>query len=359
MPPQSSQITGANNVPLANPRAFLSKNSAVSQPSRPPPSATISAPPVMLSDMPPMRPAANAYPSGGTDTPSSVASGSSVKKDIRRQMHKHLSSGIALSGANKSGVKRPRARSPSPDGPRTLQPAEKVIVPRSAFAQPGQLKVRTDYVPKSKKMALANGTAGAAASGAAGAATNGGAIGVGKKKDPKAALAQICPRCGERVPWGEMDKHIRIELLDPRWKEQKEKAEEWKKTSNLDINDDVIHQNLSAIKEFRGDIFDLEASDVDLKKKIEEQLQRQAEIEKKAWDGHTATVALVAQKAKQTPMDTDALALHRARGLIPVPNEAPAESAIGTAVVPLRQEYPPQARPAFYAPLAASYGYQR
>ena len=44
---------------------------------------------------------------------------------------------------------------------------------------------------------------------------------------------QICPRCNQAIPVDEMDDHVRIELLDPRWKEQKMAAEAKKKESNL------------------------------------------------------------------------------------------------------------------------------
>ena len=38
-------------------------------------------------------------------------------------------------------------------------------------------------------------------------------------------VTQICPNCGEAIPVNELDEHMRIELLDPKWKEQKAVAE--------------------------------------------------------------------------------------------------------------------------------------
>lgn len=46
-------------------------------------------------------------------------------------------------------------------------------------------------------------------------------------------LAQICPNCGERIPVDELDEHMRIELLDPKWKEQKALAEKRQMATNL------------------------------------------------------------------------------------------------------------------------------
>ena len=53
----------------------------------------------------------------------------------------------------------------------------------------------------------------------------------------------------------EMDEHVRIELLDPKWKEQKIKAAENMAGTNL-ISGGVIAENLKRISTFRSDIFD-------------------------------------------------------------------------------------------------------
>jgi splicing factor 3A subunit 1 len=46
-------------------------------------------------------------------------------------------------------------------------------------------------------------------------------------------VTQICPNCGERIPVNELDEHMRIELLDPKWKEQKAVAEKRQQATNL------------------------------------------------------------------------------------------------------------------------------
>ena len=46
-------------------------------------------------------------------------------------------------------------------------------------------------------------------------------------------VTQICPNCGERIPVDELDEHMRIELLDPKWKEQKAVAEKRQQATNL------------------------------------------------------------------------------------------------------------------------------
>ena len=46
-------------------------------------------------------------------------------------------------------------------------------------------------------------------------------------------VTQICPNCGEAIPVNELDEHMRIELLDPKWKEQKAIAEKRQMATNL------------------------------------------------------------------------------------------------------------------------------
>ncbi|KAJ1926962.1 SF3a splicing factor complex subunit [Tieghemiomyces parasiticus] len=77
------------------------------------------------------------------------------------------------------------------------EPAAVVVAP----VKP--MKIRTDYVPKTR----------------AGVSV--------------AEPTQLCPRCHQAIPVSEMDEHVRVELLDPKWKEQKEAALAKHKESNL------------------------------------------------------------------------------------------------------------------------------
>ncbi|KAH0606311.1 uncharacterized protein H6S33_003972 [Morchella sextelata] len=87
----------------------------------------------------------------------------------------------------------------------------------------GQMKIRSDYVPR----ALA-----------------------------KRQLGQlgICPNCGQNIPLDEMEDHMRIELLDPRWKEQRARADAKQLTTNISTNDTVL--NLKRLASQRDDLFD-------------------------------------------------------------------------------------------------------
>ncbi|KAG0054056.1 SF3a splicing factor complex subunit [Gryganskiella cystojenkinii] len=134
-------------------------------------------------------------------------------------------------------------------------------------SQPGlPMKIKEDYVPKAFK-----GRTGAALQEA----------------------TQTCPRCGEQIPLSEMDEHVRIELLDPRFKELREQAEAKNKASNMLSDGTDVAKNLNMLKVHRTDIFSTEEED---KRNAEEERRRRIEKEVNVWDGQTATAAFTAQR---------------------------------------------------------------
>ncbi|KAI6089327.1 Pre-mRNA splicing factor PRP21 like protein-domain-containing protein [Hypoxylon rubiginosum] len=64
----------------------------------------------------------------------------------------------------------------------------------------------------------------------------------------------LCPNCHQQIPMNELEAHMRIELLDPQWKEQKAKAESRYATTNLSHSD--VANNLKRFASQRGDLFD-------------------------------------------------------------------------------------------------------
>ncbi|KAI8848623.1 Pre-mRNA splicing factor PRP21 like protein-domain-containing protein [Chytridium lagenaria] len=126
------------------------------------------------------------------------------------------------------------------------------------------IKIRTDYVPKAKKSAKA------------------------------AVVTQICPRCRRAIPAAEMDQHVRIELLDPKWREQRDRAAENSSGTNL-LTDSTISDNLKRISAYRADIFDLDETKA--KDKVSKLREMAKEKEDKIWDGHSTTIVSVQQKA--------------------------------------------------------------
>ncbi|KAJ5463501.1 hypothetical protein N7475_008445 [Penicillium sp. IBT 31633x] len=100
----------------------------------------------------------------------------------------------------------------------------------AAQAVPGQqpMRIRSDYVPRAQA----------------------------RRQQVQMA---ICPYCNQKVPSAELDEHIRIELLDPRWKEQRAKAESRSATTNLSTVDVV--NNLKRLASQRSDVFDPSPAD--------------------------------------------------------------------------------------------------
>lgn len=111
--------------------------------------------------------------------------------------------------------------------------AAQVEVPRQGRtespvpAAPGQpaMRIRSDYVPRAQA-----------------------------RRQQGAGATALCPNCKQQIPVAELEQHMRIELLDPRWKEQRAKAESRSATTNLSTVDVV--NNLKRLASQRSDVFD-------------------------------------------------------------------------------------------------------
>ncbi|KAI4136412.1 MAG: hypothetical protein LQ341_005628 [Variospora aurantia] len=64
----------------------------------------------------------------------------------------------------------------------------------------------------------------------------------------------VCPNCNQQIPVNELEQHVRIELLDPRWKEQRLKSDQRQMTTNLSTSD--VAANLKRLASQRSDVFD-------------------------------------------------------------------------------------------------------
>lgn len=101
----------------------------------------------------------------------------------------------------------------------------------------------------------------------------------------------ICPNCKQSIPENELDEHIRIELLDPRWKEQKRSLDQ-RRQQHLQLNQGAdITTSLRNLASARTDLFGDEMDEATRKAKEEEEKKRRKEREKIIWDGHTASAA--------------------------------------------------------------------
>ncbi len=68
------------------------------------------------------------------------------------------------------------------------------------------------------------------------------------------AARAIDPITGKSVPVSDVPEHLRIQLLDPKWAEERKKFQDKQKESNL-VTGDAIVSNLTRYSQARGDLF--------------------------------------------------------------------------------------------------------
>jgi len=119
------------------------------------------------------------------------------------------------------------------DEPSSFVPAptsRNEIIMGAAFGSGAGIKVRTDYVPRSGVSAASS------------------------------TLTQICTICNASVPVSQIEEHIRIELLDPKWRTQRLAALAKTRDSNLVETGTDVSRNLDALARNRSGIEDPYAS---------------------------------------------------------------------------------------------------
>ncbi|KAK3674423.1 SF3a splicing factor complex subunit, partial [Recurvomyces mirabilis] len=89
-----------------------------------------------------------------------------------------------------------------------------------------QQKIRTDYVPRAAAQP--------------------------KSRQPPGT--SLCPNCGQFIPDVEIAEHMRIEMLDPLWRDQNRIAVQRSSTTNLSMGE--VANNLRRLASQRGDVFD-------------------------------------------------------------------------------------------------------
>ncbi|EPQ58449.1 hypothetical protein GLOTRDRAFT_114877 [Gloeophyllum trabeum ATCC 11539] len=170
------------------------------------------------------------------------------------------------------------------------------------------MKIRTDYVPK-----------------------------VGAKG--KQQTTTTCSICGQQIPVDELQEHMRIELLDPRWKEQRNALEARKAQASELQKGANVAASIKNLARTRPDIFGAEEDEERRKREEEEERQRRRAREKVVWDGHTASKASTQDKfSTNVNFEEQIAAIYRAKGL--GPQEA---GAIGPGIGPAAAPPPPMA----------------
>ncbi|EPS36799.1 hypothetical protein H072_9665 [Dactylellina haptotyla CBS 200.50] len=111
-----------------------------------------------------------------------------------------------------------------------------------------------------------------------------------------AVSTTLCPNCKQPIPLDELEEHMKIELLDPRWKEQKARADAKYSTTNLSTTD--VAANLKRFASQRSDLIDAQGSGPS-----EEDDRRKKPVI--AWDGHADSRESVRLQQMQSVSVTD------------------------------------------------------
>lgn len=127
----------------------------------------------------------------------------------------------------------------------------------------GPMKIRRDYQPKT----LAERKAAAAGN----------------------SQTTSCPVCGERVPIDGMDEHVRYELLDPRFREQRRELESKRAQHNALTEGADPSRSLRQFAGNRTDIFGGEIEEEAQRRREQDEARKRKERESIVWDGHAAS----------------------------------------------------------------------
>uniref|UniRef100_A0A0D6QZE4 Splicing factor 3A subunit 1 n=1 Tax=Araucaria cunninghamii TaxID=56994 RepID=A0A0D6QZE4_ARACU len=113
------------------------------------------------------------------------------------------------------------------------------------------------------------------------------------EKDPTKFV--VSPITGELVPINEMAEHMRISLIDPKYKEQKERMMAKLRETTL-APDDEISRNIVGLARTRPDIFGTTEEEVSnaVKAEIEKKKEEPKQV---IWDGHTGSIGRTANQA--------------------------------------------------------------
>ena len=131
-----------------------------------------------------------------------------------------------------------------------------------------------------------------------------------------AAAMTTCQICGQQVPTDEIQEHMRIELLDPKWKLHRDMLEARKaQASELQKGADVSAA-FKTLARARVDIFGDEEDEAARDRERQEQEASAKQREKNVWDGHTASKTSTMEKYQSSVnFDEQIAAIHRAKGL--------------------------------------------
>ncbi|GAB4850664.1 hypothetical protein Ancab_029975 [Ancistrocladus abbreviatus] len=114
----------------------------------------------------------------------------------------------------------------------------------------------------------------------------------------------VSPIIGELIPINEMSEHMRISLIDPKYKEQKERMFAKIRETTL-AGDDEISRNIVGLARTRPDIFGTTEEEVSNAVKAEIEKKKDEQPKQVIWDGHTGSIGRTANQAMSQSLGGD------------------------------------------------------
>lgn len=114
------------------------------------------------------------------------------------------------------------------------------------------------------------------------------------ERDPTKVV--VSPITGELIPINEMSEHMRISLIDPKYKEQKERMFAKIRETTL-AQDDEISRNIVGLARTRPDIFGTTEEEVSNAVKAEIEKKKDEQPKQVIWDGHSGSIGRTANQA--------------------------------------------------------------
>jgi splicing factor 3A subunit 1 len=149
----------------------------------------------------------------------------------------------------------------------------------------------------------------------------------------------VSPITKELIPISEMEEHMHISLIDPKYKEQKERMLAKIKETTL-APDEEISRNIVGLARTRPDIFGTTEEEVSNAVKAEIEKKQDEQPKQVIWDGHSGSISRTATHALSQPLGGEESNVDGR----PVPGPAP----LVRPVIPLPR--PPQPLPLFNVP---------
>ncbi|XP_078445649.1 putative splicing factor 3A subunit 1 [Wolffia australiana] len=152
------------------------------------------------------------------------------------------------------------------------------------------------------------------------------------EKDPTKFV--VSPITGELIPISDMAEHMRISLIDPKYKEQKERMMAKIRETTL-AQDDEISRNIVGLARTRPDIFGTTEEEVSnaVKAEIEKKEEQPTQV---IWDGHAGSIGRTANQALGQVSTED----HGMVGAGPAPPPPPPPKPGVSSVRPLPPPWP-------------------